>query len=349
VKAFFDKFFKSLDDAGKAIWDFLNPTNAFSWRTLIFLSLFSWSLMLALGGLPVEVVGESASNGETSRVSPVQSALFFLGWIFLNLGIGWGFAKDAQGDKKKSKIKIPLLDIEFFPGAWITAGLTCCFLFRVWDPEWRSLALLSWPIVTAIYAAIPKIIPLITSRKPPEPQVRQDLLLLALLHTMLSCWIGFYLLIQSWITVYPPLLGSASGIRRSMFLVAINPGPTLLDTAEARLREQFAEEALPIVRSQLENSEFIATVTEQVQQQVATAQQFNLNLRIFAPLGDDSPFRLQAVWQKTGENRASYYLEKRCSLRPEMQPSGTPQVETPSATRIRCEPPILLRDLEKMT
>ncbi len=345
MKAFLDQFFKWMDNAGKTIWEFLNPIKAFSWRTLIFLSLFSWSLMLALGGVPSEVVGNSASRGEVSQFSPMHSALFNLGWVFLNLGIGWGFAKDAKGDKK-SKVKIPLLDLEFFPGAWITAGLTCCFLFRIWMPELRSLALLCWPIVTAVYAAIPKTIPLIIGHKLPEPQVRQDLLLLALLHSMLSCWIGFHLLVQSWVVTYPPLLSSASGIGKSMFLTAINLGPTLLDVAEDRLQAQFAEEALPIVRSQLENPQFIATVTDQIQQQTPTSQRVGLSLRILAPLGDDRPLKLQAAWQEPVENGASYYLEKRCSLRSMESSSDLPQPTALSMTRIRCNPPTLVRDSE---
>ncbi|MGJ3249196.1 MAG: DUF5357 family protein [Elainellaceae cyanobacterium] len=350
MKDLFDKFLKSLDDIGKSIWNFLDPSQAFSWKTLISLSLFSWSAMLIIGESPLAALD---SSNDDVQLSPLQHAFFILGWVFLNLGIGWGFAKDAQG-QKKSKIKIPLLSREFYPGAWVTAGVTCFFLFRLWNPEWRALALISWPLVAAIYDAIAKTISSIVGKKWPEPQVRQDLIISALLHILVSCWLGFYFLVQNWIEEYPPLRSSGSGLQESMFMVELDPQPEMLDIAEAVLRGRLAELPPPEARLRFADpqfiDQFINDVKRQVEQQLPGSQRV-LDLEIILPISTnlDTPLRLQAFWQELESNGASYYLEKECQLYPTIE--TTPQTQLSPAQRsnltvIQCGTPELIANSE---
>ncbi|HHP7245768.1 MAG TPA: DUF5357 family protein [Elainellaceae cyanobacterium] len=351
MKDLLDKFLKSLDDIGKSIWNFLDPRQAFSWKTLISLGLFSWIAMLIIGESPLVALDSSKDD---VQLSSLQHAFFILGWVFLNLGIGWGFANDAK-DKKKSKIKIPLLDWEFYPGALVTAGITCFFLFRVWNPEWRAAALISWPLVTAIYTAIPKTISSIVGKKWPEPQVRQDLIISALLHIIVSCWLGFYFLVQNWIEEYPPLRSSANGLQESMFMFELDPQPKMLDLAEAVLRGRLAEIPPPEARSRFADQqfirEFINDVKRQVEQQLPASQQI-LELVISLPISTDlvdMPLRLQAFWQELEPNGASYYLQKECQLYPTIETTSQEPLspaQRSNLTVIQCGTPELIANSE---
>jgi hypothetical protein len=338
------QFFTRLDQAGKVIWNFLNPQQPLSWRTLILISLFSWTLVLVAGPSPIPVLGGLDDDGDLVSLSPLQNALFIIGWVFLNLGIGWWFAIDSKKDKK-AKIKIPFLELEFYPGAWITAGITCLFLFRLWNPGWREVALVSWPIVTAVYAAVPKLLSPVRERKLPKPEDRQALTILALKYTLLSCWFAFYFLIQSWLTNYPPILASTSGLRGSMFIVKLSPDQSaMLDSAESVLRARVNELPLPEVRSQLQNPDFISEIESQVMQGLSPSQQaLNLELQIFNLVVDgEGPVRLWALWSDDDERRSSY-LEKVCQLQIQRLDPGEPSAsaDRPSIIRLQCGSPNL--------
>lgn len=346
MKDLLDKFLNSLKDIGKSVGNFLDPRQAFCWKTLISLSLFSWGVMLIVGESPIAALDPS---NEDVQLSPLQNAFFVLGWVFLNLGIGWGFAKDAK-EKKKSNIKIPLLNWEFYPGALVTAGITCFFLFRVWNPEWRAIALISWPLVTALYAAIPITISSIVGKKWPEPQVRQDLIISVLLHIIVSCWLGFYFLVQNWIEEYPPLRSSSSGLQKSMFMVELDPQPEMLDLAEAVLRGRLAELPPPEARSRFADpqfvQEFINDVKRQVEQQLPASQRI-LDLVITRPISTDldTPLRLQAFWQELEANGASYYLQKECQLYPTIEITSQEQLspaQRANMNPIQCGTPQLI-------
>lgn len=190
VQAFFQEF-----------WNQVKPPRPFSWQTLVLLSFFSWGVSWLI------------SN------SFLQNLLATIGWFFLTLGIGWGTAK----------LRFSLLGWKWSPGPWITGAAIVGLLFA-WNILGLQVAIAAWPIATAGVMSIPRFLAPGPNIRIPKPGDRQVIVITVLMHSILSCWIGFYFTLQRWVQTYPSIL--VDNMERSAFVIPVAIGTTPEDVGE---------------------------------------------------------------------------------------------------------------------
>ncbi len=295
--------FKWLRQTVTEIYTLLLPPQYFSWQMVLYLSLFSWgmSLLGRLLGAHALTVGLLAAGG----------------WIFLALGLGWGIQAN----------QIKPFGLNLAP--WVAGGILCMFVFGAWGGAWLEPALISWPLVSFLVAAVPHLVSWDLHWKSPAPPVRQQLVLLCLLSLLLSTWLQFYFRLQAWVEAYPSLV--ADPLDQSNFVYRI-PGQELpLSTGVAHLTQ-----AETLVRSQLEDQPWPSVerwlLNKQGQRQALQAQLQNrpspspedrlwdLDLEV-SNQANGYRLDLWAVWTGPSASEASYYLEKSCQLQPITQPT----------------------------
>lgn len=249
-------------DASQKTWTVIRPNQALSWQTLMFLSLFSWLMALLTSDSPLfQQPGQNADP--TTETSPVKYALFTMGWIFLTMSVGWLLAK--------SKYKLPFLEVELRPAAWIAGAITCAFAFRVWNDETRPTALSAWFLVSALYYVIPRVLDLrdkgegaeakqvsMMDRakkaiKTPEADELQKYILVLLVSILLSCWTSFYFLVQDWLEEYPAL--QAVPLESGAFVSQFGSPPEVLAIAETVVANRLEPLTVPEIRGWLANPE----------------------------------------------------------------------------------------------
>ena len=182
------------DTSRKHLWQTVRPDQSFSWKTLLFLCLFSWLMALLTSDSSVTSTDTALEGWEqlSLRTSPAKYALFTMGWIFLSTAVAWLL--------HGSKVKVPLFDIVLRPAAWVTAAIVCAFAFQIWRFENIEPALIIWPIVSALFYIFPRCCSLKQGYTYVLPKVdeRQHLLIIGLASllsaagcsSILSCRIG---------------------------------------------------------------------------------------------------------------------------------------------------------------
>ena len=192
------------------------PPKAWSWQTLILLS---------------SILGIAAVVGATvfTAFLPV---LVVLSGLFLIGGVAWYTTKEP--------ITIQGISI----GSWVTGALICLLLFGIWgNPALLPIGLISWPLVSAAVAAIPEFWHEGLKLKTPNPEVRQNLVILLLINLLLSCWLLFSFVVQGWLQQYPSI--AADNLSQSFFVNRLDFGSTnqvsrgnlVLNNIETRLRD----------------------------------------------------------------------------------------------------------------
>ena len=305
-------------DRIKEIFDTLQklllPPKAFSWQTLILLSIFS-CLMAALAG------------------DFVRSLLATCGWIFLIFGVGWFTTENP--------IKVGGLSL----GPWITGILVSIFLFGEWLDERPSLLFISWPLISAAIASLDEFIQSGPRFKNPAPAGRQRLVILFLSNLIISCWFQLYFVIQGWLEIYPSLL--ANDFNQSNFVVRLGvqttqapTGVIILNQAEATLKAELEPRSWPEVERWLltlkqQPTEFENAVMEQLPPSEENAL-WQLQTQI---LPDQPEYTLQmlALWQGPSSDLASHYLTKTCRV---TQGENPPASTSPAPEAAVSAPPV---------
>lgn len=288
----------------------------FSWQTALGLSLLSWLVFLVI------------------RDPNLKKFVSIYAWAFLILGVDWYYVDDKE---EKKKLYLPGLDVKVNYGSWLTGALFCLAL---WTNGFLLLnaqaALVAWPIASVVIAALPRIFhPGLDLQKlfrtPKEAETRQDLVVLLLLGFLFSCWFQFHFLIQDMIQQYPSIL--ADDFRNSAFVSRLNPrgfnlgnspesrGASILDTAEALIRNQLSGQSWLEVQRRLRNiaadvprleAEAIAKAYEDAPD--AEERQFwRFNALFQDKLPNDS-LELQATWVGPSSQPAGYSLSKVCAV-----------------------------------
>jgi Family of unknown function (DUF5357) len=219
----------------------LFPKDAASWQTLIWLSVLS----VVMGGL---------------ATAPVQNIISSCGWVFLILGVWW-FTYDEPVKKALTWKRFNKL----FIGPWIVGALICLALFGGWGWGQTPTApmLITWPIISAMIAVIPKFVKSDPDRKTPifvlpKGDPWKDIVLLFLINFLLSCWFQFYFVLQGWLEAYPSLL--SDNFSNSAFVTDLRPrvqrdskGKLLLNRVEEVLKEQLDGKPWPEVERWLKD------------------------------------------------------------------------------------------------
>jgi hypothetical protein len=289
IQKLFEELSKIFQDIFKLIifkkWD--------SAKTLIWLSVFSWAVSLLTGSF-------------------VQSFIAFCGWLFLIPGIHW-----LMYEEKKIKEFLTLEKI--FIGPWITGALICFFLFAT--PEnLPAIMVVSWPLMSAMIAALPKFIQSGPVYKIPAPPIRQDLIIMVLFNLLLSCWLQLCYSTQFWLAQYPSL--RADNLANSSFVVktqsnesADSQGLDILRQAEAALKESLQGQSWSQVERWLVNfDDRIRDLNGQIIDRLpAKAENAYWQVEGLVLAGEYN-VQLFAVWKGPSSNTLGYYLAKTCQI-----------------------------------
>ncbi len=289
IKTLYEELRKIFQDIFKLIiskkWD--------SAKTLIWLSIFSWAMSL-LGG------------------SFVQNFIAFCGWLFLIPGIHWLMHEEK-------KIKEFLTFEKVFIGPWITGALICFFLFAT--PEnLPGIMIISWPIVSAFIAALPKFIKPGPAYKVPNPPVRQDLIIMVLFNLLLSCWLQLCYSTQVWLAQYPSF--QTDDLTNSSFVFKTqSPEPSnsqgydILVQAETALKESLQGQSWSQVERWLVNfDDRIRELNGQIINQLPPKAE-NAYWQVEGQvLPGEYNVKLFAVWQGPSSDNAGYHLSRTCQI-----------------------------------
>ncbi|MBD1910601.1 MULTISPECIES: DUF5357 family protein [unclassified Leptolyngbya] len=313
---------KELRAAFEALWKQLKPPQAYSWQTLIWLSVFAWLLSI----LTVTEV--------------VEEILSWLGWLFLTIGVGWA----SWG------IKLNFFGWMFRPGPWFTGALACTLLFWREGADPFPLAVTLWPVVSAAIAIVPRFFPRLTFTLP-DPITRQDMLVLLLVSLVMSCWFRFHFLVQDWLTAYPSLL--ADDFSNSGFVVSISDelpaedeqGTLLLGTVATSVEQQLdGRPWRDAERWLFERDQRIVDLQQQALNRLQAAGEGQFwNFQALVPpqtRPDEYTLLLRARWLGPSSRLGGYYLEKTCWVRQVnnpvlLQPGGS---GSEPVTEVQCAP-----------
>jgi len=168
--------FDFLKETIERIQNFLIPPKAFSWQTLIYLSLFSWLMSsFAYGG--------------------VQDIIAFFGWVFLVAGTSW-YTTD-----KPLYVPGTIMPV----GAVITGGIVSIFAFQQ-DEEIISRTIIFWPTLSALITAVPEFFEgsgTDVKTQLPKLEDRESVIVLIGCCMLLSCWLHLYGMTDTWLREYP--------------------------------------------------------------------------------------------------------------------------------------------------
>ncbi|MGB3692350.1 MAG: DUF5357 family protein [Spirulinaceae cyanobacterium] len=287
---------KSFNQTFRQVRTQLTPPNAYSWQTLIWLSVFS----VAMAWIATDWA---------------RGFISIFGWLFLITGFSWAAKENS----------IPL-----WP--WITGALICFWIFGSANVEEReslpSLAIVCWPLISALVIIFGKSINTDLRPKTPSKAERQNLIILVGTQLLLSCWLQFYFLTQEWVNEYPSLI--ADDFTNSDFVVKLDvPGrsypraveilnligqkiETQLDgtpwtQVEQWLLEEGRQERLLVLKEEVFTEEEIAEVPED------QFWQFN---SVASTEGAGYDLKLEANWEGPGSQREFYNSEKSCLITP---------------------------------
>jgi hypothetical protein len=235
----------------RTIFEIFNPDTAFSWQTLIGLSVFSWAMSFL-----------------ATNIFTIILASF--SWWFLILGVYW--ATTSNKDISIGKILL---------SPWITGALVTIYIFGIVTGELPAYALVVWPLISAVIAALPTCLGENFKPKIPDRDKRQPLVWLFTSQLILSSWFQFYFLVQDWLVQYPTI--ASDTFEKSAFVVRLSTdesrqrlprGTTILDLVASRLEEQLNNkdwsdvEQILLLREREQLIEQIEQIATQVRQEI---------------------------------------------------------------------------------
>ncbi|MEQ8539754.1 MAG: DUF5357 family protein [Coleofasciculus sp. D1-CHI-01] len=286
----------------RTIFEIFNPDTAFSWQTLIGLSVFSWAMSFL-----------------ATNIFTIILASF--SWWFLILGVYW--ATTSNKDISIGKILL---------SPWITGALVTIYIVGIVTGELPAYALVIWPLISAIIAALPTCLGENFKPKIPDRDKRQPLVWLFTSQLILSSWFQFYFLVQDWLVQYPTI--AADTFEKSAFVVRLSTdesrqrlprGTTILDLVASRLEEQLNNqewsdiEQILLLREREQLIEQIDQIATQVRQEIASPDIKEDNLWKVR-LGEISlresgyNLELKAFWEGPRSQTQANLLTKSCQI-----------------------------------
>lgn len=291
---------KSLLNVSNWLQKHIKPPSAFSWETLILLSAFSFYMSF----LSTSIVDDLLNN---------------LAWIFLTVGVFWATTPQPAlrlNYKDSANPGYPL-------SPWITATIVSTYIYTR-TGNFRA-ALISWPLISAAIATLPIVMGEGWTFKMPEPDKRQNLVLLWTTQLLLSCWLQFYFVVQDWLVQYPTLLadkfqGSAFVVKRDRAVTALPRGALILSGMEPKLVELFDDRPWSEVERLLLPAEREARINQIVQQsiqQISPVEEDGLWLitHNVSARGSGYNLELRAIWQGPRSNlQPTYAITRSCQI-----------------------------------
>ncbi|MBW4566383.1 MAG: septal junction protein FraD [Mojavia pulchra JT2-VF2] len=286
------------------IRNLLVPDKAYSWQTLIYLSLFSWAL-------------------SSFATNPIRDTIGFFGWLFLIAGTAWYTTDDP--------LRVPGT---FMPvGAVITGFLVSVFAFGQNEDGISSGTIVYWPTISALITAIPEFFEgsgTDAKAQIPKPQDRQKVIVLIASSMLLSCWLQFYFVVNNWLEGYPSL--QSEKFNRSVFVIRTEPparvspnGAVILSKLQPLVEEQISKQPWSQVEKWLQNANINL---RNLSQRLLQDQRLKINeekeLWLIEPrVSNPNPAKkdeyildILSIWTGPTSNPNGYYLKKSCQIRP---------------------------------
>ncbi|KYC42326.1 hypothetical protein WA1_20350 [Scytonema hofmannii PCC 7110] len=277
----------------------LIPPKAYSWQTLIYLSIFSWFM-------------SSMSTGF------IKDTIAFCGWIFLIFGTAW-YTTD-------SPILVPGTNMPL--GAVITGFLVSVFAFGHDESVLTTRTIVLWPTISAIITAIPEFFEGTgTEAKTLIPKIedRQKIIILIGSCAVISCWLQFYFVTENWLNEYPSL--QVDNYQGSAFVSRIESaeriprnGVVILDKLAPQIEQQLNEQPWSQVEQWLINAnQNVGRLGRQVIE-TNLAQYEEKALWVVEPrvtnLKSGYKLDLLSIWTGPSSTSDRYYLSKTCQIEP---------------------------------
>ncbi|MBD0336102.1 MAG: DUF5357 family protein [Cyanobacteria bacterium Co-bin13] len=307
--AFLQKLFifKVFQPFFTGIRDFFIPSSYFSWKTMIYLSLFSWLMSWLAFGL------------EATRFTVMLLTSF--SWLFLSFGVGWGLQAN----------NVKLFGIPLAP--WVAGAILCGFIFGLIPGDQQELAIVSWPLISALIIIVPQFLTWDGNVKIPPPMTRQQVILIFLISLLLSSWLQFYFRLQNWFDDYPSLMaesfdGSGFVYRVPGRTAPLSDGVALLTLTESALQRELHNRPWSGVERWLLNiNDQLVSLRREIRDRLVSPSReqrfWRIDVRpVTASNGYD--LKLQAIWQGPTAEPNGYYLERTCQLTRVERPATGP-------------------------
>ncbi|MGB3759178.1 MAG: septal junction protein FraD [Rivularia sp. (in: cyanobacteria)] len=300
--------FEFLKDAIERIKKFFIPPKAYSWQTLIYLSLFSW-LMSSL-----------ANDG------PIQDIIAFFGWVFLIAGTSW-YTTD-----KPLYIPGTIMPV----GAVITGGIVSVFAFQQ-DEQLITRTIIFWPTISALITAVPEFFEgsgTDVKAQLPELNDRESVIVLIGCCMLLSCWLNLYGVTDSWLNEYPsakyPVYRDNS--QRNDLLTVMEPedripqnGVLILNKLQSGVETALDGKSWSDVELWLKNANSKVSQLGEKIIEINLAQfeekdfwKTEANVENIDPKDYNSGYKLDlySVWKGPSATKDGYYLRRTCQIEP---------------------------------
>lgn len=302
--------FEFLKDAIERIKKFFVPPKAYSWQTLIYLSVFSW-LMSSL-----------ADNGA------IQDMIAFFGWIFLIAGTSW-YTTD-----KPLYIPGTIMPV----GAVITGGIVSIFAFGH-DEAVVAKTIIYWPTISAIITAVPEFFEgsgTDFKTQLPKLEDRESVITLIGCCMLLSCWLNLYGLTDQWLKNYPsatyPISRENTVSQRNDLLTILKPDKKIPENGILIINKLQSAVETSLKGKSWSNVElWLKGANKNVGKIGKTV--VNINLADFEeknfwktqarvenidPKDYNSGYKLDlfSVWEGPSATPKGYYLKKSCQIEP---------------------------------
>lgn len=326
--------FDFLKDAVERIKKLFIPPRAFSWQTLIYLSLFSW-LMSSLAN------------------SNIQSIIAFFGWVFLIAGTSW-YTTD-----KPLYIPGTIMPV----GAVITGGIVSVFAFQRGE-EFISRTIIFWPTISALITAVPEFFEgsgTDVKTQLPDVNDRESVIILIGCCMLLSCWLNLYEVTDTWLNEYPSARYSFDEnetARRNDLLTVIEPEDQIPPNGVLILNKlQSGVETALDGKSWSEVERWLKNANRRVSQLGKKVIEINLaqfdekefwkteaNVQNIVPEDINSGYRLDlySIWKGPSATEDGYHLKRSCQIEPiaERDESISSKGEIITVAELECLPKI---------
>jgi hypothetical protein len=292
--------FKYIQDLFATVKKLFTPEKAYSWQTLIYLSVFSW-------GISYFAIGY------------IKDIIAFCGWLFLLAGTAW-YTTDKP-------LRVPGT---FMPvGALLTGFLVSVFAIGHQESVLTSKTIVIWPTIAAIVTAIPNFFEGTGGKsakaKLPKLQDRQKVVVLLAWCMLISCWLQFYFVIDKWLKEYPSL--RADNFQKSAFVVRLEPparkpktGDLILNKLQPLVNQQIANKPWSEVEKWLlEANQQLGNLGRKTINSHLGQSQERLLWRVEPRVVNiKSGYRLDilTIWGGPSADSRGYYWQKSCLIQP---------------------------------
>jgi hypothetical protein len=291
--------FKVIEDIYARIRRILVPPKAYSWQTLIYLSVFSW-LMSSLA------------------IGYVKDIIALFGWLFLIAGTAW-YTTD-------NPLVVPGTNMPI--GAVITGFLVSVFAFGREEDIITTRTIVLWPTISAIITAIPEFFEgtgTESKAQIPKLEERQKIIVLLASCMVISCWLQFYFVTENWLRQYPSL--QVDNGKHSAFVIRTEPastipknGATILNKLQPQVIEQIDGQPWSQVEQWLINApQIVSNLGKKVIQENLAQYEEKSLWRVEPRISNvKSGYKLNllSIWSGPSANPAGFYLRKSCRIDP---------------------------------